>query len=280
MAKKKKSAWTPERRKEASDRAKARMAASPQTNTPETKVEQPNLPPVNQQPVAGTPGTITLTDDQFKTLVDRLTNGQTSDKAPAPSLTAGVGMQTNPWGQVVGTITKFNTDPDYYPNPIENLLTEFDQDRRMRRFNLRENYFITWDITAKPYETRDNLNVAEPTFHITLYMNMFDDQGEDTDKAIVVQTLHMNEDTELCMNFASENSIQVDTEGLRELMDRTRYARIRNWLLDIFFPPRNFQLNVQDEEQAIGGQVVKVITKSNVKGFGNPAPKIADEELQ
>jgi replicative DNA helicase len=244
-------------------------ATKPQTNTP---VDDNSTTQNNQL--------ITLTQDQFNALLDRLNTGSTTDKAAAPSMTPGIGLQVNPFGQAVGTFTKFNIDPDFYPNPVEALLTEFDEDRRMRRFNLRENYFITFDMTAKPYQTKDNLSIQEPTFHMTLYMNMFDDQGEETGKAIVVQTLHMNEDEELTRIFASEEGIEVTDEGLRELMDKTRYERAKRWLLNIFFPPRNFQLNVDSTEEAIGGSVVKVVTKSNVKGFGNPTPKIEEEELQ
>lgn len=248
-------------------------ATKPQTNTP--KVDDSTTENSNN---SGGNQLITLTQDQFDALLSRL-GGGTADKSPAPSMTPGVGLQVNPFGMAVGTVTKFNIDPNYYPSPVEALYKEFDADPKTKRFNLRDNYFITWDITAKPYETRDHLSVQEPTFHLTLYMNMFDDEGEDTGRAIVVQTLHLNEDEELCRIFAAEEGITVTDEGLRELMDRTRYARVKQWLLDIFFPPRNFELNEDYREEAIGGQVVKVVTKSNVKGFGNTAPTISDEEL-
>jgi hypothetical protein len=241
---------------------------TPESQTPQTNTQQTN-------------NLITLTEDQFNALISRLEiAGSSTDKAAAPSMTPGVGLQVNAFGQAVGTMTKFNVDPNYYPNPVEELLTEFDSDRRMSRYNLRENYFITFDMTAKPYQTKDNLSVQEPTFHMTLYMNMFDDQGEDTGRAIVIQTLHMNEDEELARQFAAENDIEGSDEGIKELMDRTRYERAKRWLLNIFFPPRNYQLSVDSSEEAIGGSVVKVVTKSNVKGFGNPTPKIDDEELQ
>lgn len=259
----------------------------PQTKTAEKENIATDEPEASDAPVAAepeSPGTpagtgnlITLTEEQFTALLARLDAGRTTDMAPSPSFSPG--LQTNPFGQVIGTVTKFNVDPNYYPNPVEDLLADFDIDQRMRRFNLRENYFITFDITAKPYETKDHMSMQEPTFHLTLYLNEFDDQGEPTGRAIVIQTLHLNEDEELTRLFASENGIEVTEEGLKDLMDRTRYARIRAWLIGIFFQPRNFQPSEDAREEAIGGSVVKVVTKSAVKGFGNPTPKIDDEEL-
>lgn len=244
---------------------------TPQTNTPkENSNEQ-----VDSSEFIPAPGTVVLTQEQFDSLIKRLDSGSTTDKSPAPSMTPGIGLQTNPFGQVVGTVTKFNVDPNYYPNPVERLLDEV----RFSRFNLRENYFIVWDISAKPYQTKDNLSVQEPTFHLTLYQNLFDDEGDELDRSIVVQTLHMNEDEELARLYASEQGITVTDETLKELMDATRYERSKRWLENIFFPPKNFELNVDAREEAIGGSVVKVITKSNVKGFGNPTPKIEDAEL-
>lgn len=235
--------------------------------------------PVQDQPTEPKQNNIVLTDTQFEELIKRLNSGNTQDKigmVGAP----GSNLQVNPFGAVVGTVTKYNVDPDYYPNPVEALLEDFDVDDRMRRHNVRENYFITWEMTSKPYQTKDNMSVQEPTFHSTLYSNEFDDQGEPTGRAIVVQTLHFNEDEELARNFAADKGFEVTNENLRELMDRTRYSRMRAWLIDLFYPPRNFELNVEEREEAIGGTVVKVVTKSNVKGFGNPTPKIRDEELQ
>jgi len=261
----------------------ANTAPSPDTNetqTPQTKTEETKSSTSNNNSVVGaTPSNIVLTPEQFTELISRLGAGSSTDKASAPSMTPGVGLQTNPFGQVVGTVTKFNIQPDYYPNPVEDLLADFDDDVRMRRHNLRENYFITFDMTAKPYQTKDNLSVQEPTFHLTLYANEFDDDGEATSRAYVIQTLHMNEDEELARIYASEQGVEVNDEGLRKLMDDTRYWRIRDWLVAIFYPPRNFEMNTQESEEAIGGSVVKVVTKSNVKGFGNKAPKIKDEEL-
>lgn len=245
---------------------------TPQTNTAKQNSRSEEL--VTPEPSLSQ--NISFTPEQFDALIARLNTGNLTDQAPAPSMG---GLQTNPFGQVVGTVTKFNIDPAYYPSPVDKLLEFCNTDSRMRRHNVSENFYISYDITARPYPTKDNLMVQEPTFSLTLYANEYDEDGKDTGRFIVIQTLHMNEDEELCRIFASEEGIEVSDTTLKQLMDDTRYERARQWLVGVFYPPRNFEMNIQEGEEAIGGSVVRVVTKSNVKGFGNPIPKIKDEEL-
>lgn len=217
---------------------------------------------------------ITLTPDQLQELFNRMAGSQSVDRAPAPSLQVN-GLQTNRSGQIVGIEKKYNTDANYYPNPTEKLYDE----PRLRRFSMRDNYYISWDITSKPYENKYGISIQEPFFHATLYQHMFDDDGAEREDFMVVQTLHFNEDEQVAFDFAAENDIDPSEDNMRELMDIARYERCKRWIFDIFFPPRNFEMNTDAREEAIGGSVVKVVTKSNVKGFGNPAPRIKDEEL-
>lgn len=278
MAKKQ---WTAEERQAFADKMKtARQNKNPQnqnTTTLELAASAPVAPP---EPVTSPAGGTTFSNEQFAELINILKQGQISDVTPSPALSPAGGLQTNPFGQVVGTFQKFKVDPAYYPDPTEALYDDFDSMPRTRRINLRENYFLVWEITAKPYETKDHTMIQEPTFHITLYMNQYDEDGEEIDRSVVVQTLHMNEDEALARLYAAEHGFEVTEEGLHELMNRTRYARAQEWLLNIFFPPRNFLPTNDFQEEAIGGSVVKVVTKSAVKGFGNAAPIIKEEELQ
>lgn len=241
--------------------------------------EQPKQTlPQNQTTVQvpGQPQLITLSPDQLNELVTRLMANQTIDKSPAPSMTPGIGLQTNTLGQVVGTVEKYDPNPELYPDPRERLFAE----KRLRRFMMDLNYFLTWDIDSKPYPNKFGLSIVEPFFHMTLYANEFDDDsGEPTERAIVIQTIHFNEDKDIALEFAQEKEIPVTEESLKEVMDMARYERAKRWLFAIFFPERNFAPTNDAREEAIGGSVVKVVTKSNVKGFGNPTPKITDEEL-
>lgn len=265
--------WTPEQRKVASERAKQRYQESLAHSDEQPK--QTESTQVAQSDQA--PQLLTFTPEQLQQLVNALSAGRT-DQAQAPAF--GGGNQTNIHGQVVGTIVKHPIDEGYYPDPVDELTEFMVSNKRTRRFGFRENYYMTWNWDAKPYETKFGTNVQEPTFHVTLYANQYDESGEETGKYIVIQSFHFNEDESTALSIAHELGFDANHENMRHVLDQARTERVRRWLLSIFFPENNFGLNEQSTEEAIGGSVVKVVTKSNVQGFGNKTPKIDFDELQ
>lgn len=294
----KNNSWTPERRAKFGADMAARKAAkaNQQKQTPQTKtVEEPTnveidntpaedlhrgyvetpIPPTAPQPAApAIPGNLSFTPEQFEQLMAALAGGNT-DRAPAPSLT---GMQTNAQGQVVGIIEKYDSDVSHYPNPVDEITNWMNTDKRTRRFAFSDNYYLSWDVTTDPYPTKYGTNVQEPTFHLTLFANMYDDDGDDTDEFRVVQSFHFNEDEGTAFDIALSFDMRPTAENMKEVLDLARAERIRRWLLNIFFTEHNFDLNSFYSEQAIGGQVVKVITRSAVKG--KKLPKADEDDLR
>lgn len=274
-------AWTPERKAQFAKDMAARRAAKKEQQpaqlkqTPQTK----KVEPTTNEAQHATPQLLTFTPEQLQQLVAALSGGNTNTAAPAAFSTLGQ-QQTNANGQVVGSIIKFPIDADYYPDPTDEVTDFMDKDKRTRRLAFSENYYITWDWDAKPYDTKYGTSMREPTFHATLYANFYDDEGEDTGKFRIVQSLHFNEDESTALELAAEFGYDANAENMREVMNRARVERLKRWLLGVFFPEHNFDLNQFSTEEAIGGQVVRVVTKSNVKGFGNKTPKIEIEELQ
>ena len=270
--------WTDEQRQEAKERlAKARAAKQQkQTDTPkqtahvETETPSPSAAP--------TIGGVQLSTEQFEALIAALTKGNSSSPATATN-SFNAGLQTNAQGQVVGTKDLYNPDPDFYPSPVEELTAYFETEPKLRRFGFSYNYFLDWKVTAKPYQTKDGFMQREPTFNATLYATVFDDNGEDTGQFRIVQALQMNEDRDEAIDWAASNRIDVTPESMREIMDKSRFERVKRWLLAIFFTENNYTLNTQSNETVVDGQVVRIITKSNVQGY-NAAPKITAEELQ
>lgn len=273
--------WTDEERKAFGDKMRALRAEKEQKQTPQTDKVAPTEPsveaaPAVETPAAPAPAAVTLTTEQLQALVAALSQG-TTNTAPAPAFS---GQSVNAQGQVVGSIIKFPVDPGYYPDPIPAINDFMETDKRTRRLAFTENYYLDWEWDAKPYDTKYGTSMREPTFHATLYANYYDDEGNDTGKFRVVQSLHFNEDESTALDYAHSLGIDATHENMREVMNTARVERLKRWLLSVFFPERNYELAVQSNEEAIDGQVVKIVTKSNVKGFGNARPVIDVEELQ
>ena len=279
--------WTPERRAAFGEKMKARRAAKqPQTNTtkkivapvtqPEIIIKTPEI--VNVPTLApAVPQLLTFTPEQLNQLIAGLSSGNTSTAASNAFTSLGQ-QQTNINGQVIGSIEKFNIDPDYYPNPIEELTTWFDTDTRTRRLAFSENYYVTWEITTKPYDTKYGTSMREPTFNLTLYTILYDDEGNDTGRYRVVQAFFFNEDESSALEIAAALGYKANHENMREVMNKARYERVKRWLITIFFPEHNYDLAQQYTEEAIDGRVVKVVTKSNV--VGNATPSISIDEIK
>ena len=279
--------WTPERRAAFGEKMKARRAAKqPQTNTtketvvPEPikqpTVEEPKPTPV-VEPVSSVPQLLTFTPEQLNQLISSLSAGNTNSAASNAFTSLGQ-QQTNANGQVIGSIEKFNIDLEYYPNPIEELTNWFDTNSRTRRLAFSENYYLTWEITTKPYDTKYGTSMREPTFSLTLYTILYDDEGNDTGKYRVVQSLFFNEDESSALEIAAALGYKANHENMRDVMTKARYERIKRWLITVFFPEHNYDLAQQYTEEAIGGRVVKVVTKSNV--VGGMTPSISLDEIK
>ena len=279
--------WTPEERKAFGDKMRALRAAreSKTTQTPHplkeeaTPAPSPTDYPTEAEKVAAavpsTPqgGNVTLSAEQFQALIDALSKGNTS--APAQFS----GQQTNAMGQVVGSITKYEPDPNYYPNPIEDLISFFETNPKTKRLAFRDNYFLKWEISSKPYDTKYGTSIIEPTFHLSIYTPLFDEQGNETGGYRALKSFDLNEDESTALLIAHDLGITATHENMREVMNTARFERIKRLILADFFPENSFAASSAFDEQAIGGTVVKVVTKSSVVGF-DKAPRISVEELQ
>ena len=153
---------------------------------------------------------------------------------------------------LVGTVEKYKLDPNYYPDPTERLSSE----PRLQRFAFKENYELDFEISSTQYKTIDGLNMKEPKFTIYLNKVVFDeDSGEATDGRYVICNATFHEDPDAAIAVARENGLAVDDKNEKEFLDEMRYIRMRDWLMDVFYPPKPSPKS-QRKEMVVGGRVV------------------------
>lgn len=159
---------------------------------------------------------------------------------------------------VVGSITKFTVDPKAYPDPRERLAKE----PKLARFAFGENFELTWNVTVagspNGYETKEGVRVKEPKFQIELWAKDIGDAGDIKGKYLVCRGIFF-EDPQAAIFVAGENGLSVTDENEQEFLDEMRYIRIRDWLMEAFYPPKA-QEKVEKKEVAIGGKLVEYIT--------------------
>ena len=226
------------------DQAKARRSQNVQEPTkPREEKEESVLEPQAQPDTKSEEPTI----QQLLAMIEELKN---SPRATAPNPVQNA--QITPRG-IVGTVEKHSVDVGLYPDPAPRLYKE----QRLTPFAFQYNYDIGWGIDIASYETKDGYNMKEPKFTIQLNRIVLDDDGNQTDKRWVVKRMIFFEDPQTALTVARDNGIQVDEENDISFLNEMRYLRIRDWLLEIFYPKPSETLR-QKKQEVIGGTIVEV----------------------
>lgn len=157
-------------------------------------------------------------------------------------------------GRIVGTQDKYILDPNYYPDPCQRLAME----PRLQQFAFSTNYELDFKVNVSSYQTKNGLNVREPRFNIELYKVKIDDEtGEPTNTRYVIARSVFHEDPDAAVTIARQKGLEVNKDNEKEFLDEMRYLQIRDWLFELFYPPRNTAAKSK-KEVVIGNRLVEV----------------------
>ena len=170
------------------------------------------------------------------------------------------GVQMDKQGELIGEFEKYTVDPANYPDPTERLAKE----PRLAPLAFEYNYELEYETGVSSYETKSGKNIREPKFYITLNRIVLDDQGNQTPKRYIARKLIFHEDPQAALVIARDNGVEVNKGDERLFLNEMRYLRVRDWLLDIFFPKPADEIG-RISEEVIGGTVVQVFTKKSVE---------------
>lgn len=218
----------------------------------EAPAEQPTAPTVQG-----------LTSEQKDQLLlrlmlemDELKKTKNPDMTPEAALQYTAQMQNQPIvgrNGIQGKMFKYPIEASYYPNPIERLYAL----PELSRFNLKENYFFDWEVTGAEYE-KYGVTYAEPRFTIRLFRRLYDDEGQPNGQFALINR-HIQHEDEIVARAAADKLQLTDTfESFEEMMTEMRFMRIRQWVLDLFKPPKVETHKNKPTTQNIDGKVVEV----------------------
>lgn len=257
--------WTPEERQAFAEK----MKASRQKNKPADTSVGPS--PVKTATEASLEPTVSLTQDQFQALMERLNKLESSKTETLPTAPNDA-VQLNNLGKAVGIMHKYSVNPDDYDDPREKLMSL----PALERFAFRTNYFLKWDVEQTIYETKFGTSYAEPRFELRLYKRLFEDDGTptpDIDKATGQQKVDEQgrpqyksylvtkgfffEDPAASLKEAVALGIPVTNANSKEFLKQMRELRYQNWLMEVFQKPRTTSKPSKDS-MVIGSSVVTV----------------------
>lgn len=258
MAKKQ---WTEEERKAFGLKMKA---ARQNKNLPKPNEEELQSPVVDDPAtpeVEPTPGTTVVSMDDYNALLKQIEEMKNIQwKLMGQNMSpAEVGMQN---GKLLGTVEKYKVDGKYYPDPSARLAEEV----KLARFAFPLNYELDWSVTTVAYTTIDNIRTKEPRFQLQLSRIVMDEEtGEPTNGRYVICRLMMHEDPDTALTIAREQGLEIDQSDEQAFMNEMRYIRVRDWLIEAFYPAPIKHDNGA-REMVINGKLVTYYEKSNDKG--------------
>lgn len=224
--------WTEEERKAFAEKMKAARAKKPEIEEKEEDI---------------------LSSEDIQALVRRVKELESNFARSATKTDFYQGKpEITRQGALVGSFEKYIVDPAQYPDPCERLANE----PRLKRFAFDINYELKFTVSTVQYQTQDGVNTREPRFTLQLINIHMDDEGNPTNKRHVIRTCILHEDPQAAIEIARQNNIEVG-EDEKAFLDEMRYLRMRDWLLEAFYPAKP-QTNNNAKEEVIGNQVVTV----------------------
>lgn len=268
---------TPAERKAWGEKMKAAKAAKAQEKTLASENIQNPYPPQPVEVSQSAPEQLNSETelDQLRRHVQELEQlirgGQLGQAVPAQPQ-----AQVTPQGGIVGTVTKFSVKLSDYPDPRDRLFDE--QKLKLKGFN-RNWWDLDWTVTPVKYDTRDGIHVIEPKFQLRLIRILEDEEtGEPSAKRYTLWKGTFFEDPEAAMQVAFDAGIDVPANMEKAFLDEMRYLRMRDWLLEAFYPPKPSQSKTNKVEAVIGNRLVEVYeinsTNSETIPFKNLRSKI------
>lgn len=176
--------------------------------------------------------TVQLTKEQFEKLMKLV-------EQPAQPSQPTIGSQ----GQQIGIVEKYTSDPAHYDDPTEKLydMPEF------RRFALRDNYRIKWNVSPTKYQTVFGTWYIEPRFELTIARRRLnadgspkmvkDENGRTTEEVMVLGRGSFFQDPAadlLEADMAGVDYKAIAPEAFSEAMRLWRYVQ---FISDLLSPP-------------------------------------------
>lgn len=168
-----------------------------------------------------------------------------------------VGAQVTNQG-IVGTHFKYTVDPNKYDDPVPRLFEYMESKPQLRRLGFRDNYELDFKMDSFSYDAKDGRNVTEPKFTLDLNRIVYDeDTFEPTNRRYTVCRMVFFEDPQTAMMIARDNGVDIDSQDEASFLNEMRFLRMKDWLLEAFYPPKP-NPSQNKREQVIGNQMVEV----------------------
>ncbi len=157
---------------------------------------------------------------------------------------------------IVGETVRHSVNPKDYPDPRDRLFTE--KKLVLQGFN-RDWWDLEWIISTARYQTKDGLWYVEPKFQIKIIRIVPDPEtNEPSAQRYVIHKGTFFEDPDAAIAAANQYGLEVPPQLEKTFLDEMRYLRMRDWVMESFYPPKPTQAKMNKRETVIGNRLVEV----------------------
>lgn len=199
------------------------------------------------------PSTEIIHDDNVNALLKRIEELEKRQFFPPQSSAPPMTPRT--------VVTKYSFNPADYPNPVERFFTE--SKLKLKGFT-KDWWDVGYEVQKVNYE-EDGTKYVAPRFKLELYRILEDEEtGEPSVSRFTRKIGLFFEDPDSFLEIASQHGLNIPESFEKEFMDEMRYLTMRDWLVDIFYPPKSTDKKSNKVETVIGNQLVEVFEVSSV----------------
>lgn len=237
--------WTPEERQAFADKMKAARASARAAKKPVKKAKEAKVDPPQ------------VANDDVASLLKRIQElEQQRFFSPQPQ-------------QAVRAITKYSIETHDYPNPSERLSEE----PKLQEHAFKQNYVLKWKVGKVQY-SHDGVSYTEPKFVLEVWRWKRDPEtNELTNKQYRIHKGTFFEDPDAAIQMATELGLEIDETLQKPFLDEMRYLRMRDWVMEIFYPPKA-QPATHTREEVIGNRLVPVLEINSRESVAIPFDKL------
>ena len=189
--------------------------------------------------------TVTIPKSQLDFIMERLKALDSLKKEPQ------VQQPVVSNGRVQGVTQVYSINPNDYPDPREELMNL----PQLVRLAFKENYLLDWNLSSARWQSADGLWFVEPKFELAVWKKLYDDEGNIRNVKALVGKIALFEDPADAMSNWEEAGIEGDPDS-KENRDKLRMFRLKQYLLERMFPPRQSSVKKKAKQEVIGGMVV------------------------
>lgn len=225
----------------------------------------------NEEKTPTPPDAVVVPREEFQALLDEVRALKEEPKSSGDEALSQLARMLGGNGPAVGrqgvqgAVELASTNPNDYEDPTERLYAWADNDARLSRYNVRDNYKIIWKVESDSYR-RDGVAYRYPRFICELGQLRFnadgspmiiEEKGKLYHRAKFRGRQIMKAEDEVDVQTAIQK-LGLELDDRKDMLNEFRFWRLTEWLAEKILPIQAIEYENDTKEEVIDGELVQI----------------------